>query len=391
MVWTQQMGANTPQNYQGYPTASTLAYADKKGAATTQTLSDVPCYDPATSAQTGAAAVASDCYGQVMRLAYLNQQLDGGSLVLRAGKNCLTQAELDAIPNKDVANFHPLNCAKLNAKPFPYFDGGIMVMRKLGFFSFFSSRNNNFSNRQQIGILCVGRPNTADCAETAGNILQDTNSVASSGTSSAPHSSSLVCYDANGNASPKACVYLAPPILVAATFAPLAADSDATGDGNLMGCDQGVTSGLSRSAMSVDKQVGLALGLLAVGIFSTWLCFFCYNRQRRQRSETWLKPRENSFKGGPMSANEDRIPEQAAGQGKKSGFSWDNLFGAPRPSHNFSEEAPGPDAAHVRAKSKVMGSIETVGQTRRSFSEAPMAVPPPPPPRLNPSERADFL
>ena len=91
-----------------------------------------------------------------MRLAYLNQQLDGGSLVLRAGKQCLTQAEIDAIGNRNTAEHHPLNCAKMNAKPFPYFDGGIMVLKKNGVFPFYSSRNNNFSNREQLAVLCIG-------------------------------------------------------------------------------------------------------------------------------------------------------------------------------------------------------------------------------------------
>jgi hypothetical protein len=85
-----------------------------------------------------------------------------GSLVLRSGKNCLTTTELDAILNQDQADYHPLNCAKMNAKPYPYFDGGVMVMRKKGQYPFYSSRNNNFSNRQQIGIICVG----GDCQVT---------------------------------------------------------------------------------------------------------------------------------------------------------------------------------------------------------------------------------
>jgi hypothetical protein len=60
----------------------------------------------------------------VKRLVYLNQQLDGGSLALRQYASCLTETQLNAFANQDVARNHPLNCAKLNAKPFPYFDGG---------------------------------------------------------------------------------------------------------------------------------------------------------------------------------------------------------------------------------------------------------------------------
>ena len=58
-----------------------------------------------------------------MRLAYLNQQGDKGALSLRRSEACLTVAELNAIGNKQLRENHPLNCAKLNAKPYPYFDG----------------------------------------------------------------------------------------------------------------------------------------------------------------------------------------------------------------------------------------------------------------------------
>jgi hypothetical protein len=35
-------------------------------------------------------------------------------------------AELDAFNDQDTARNHPLNCAALSAKPYPYFDGGLM-------------------------------------------------------------------------------------------------------------------------------------------------------------------------------------------------------------------------------------------------------------------------
>ena len=42
--------------------------------------------------------------------------------------DCLTEEKLDQIKNKNERENHPLNCAKLNAKPYPYFDGGLMKM-----------------------------------------------------------------------------------------------------------------------------------------------------------------------------------------------------------------------------------------------------------------------
>merc|ERR1719502_990380 len=69
-----------------------------------------------------------DCFNQVVRLSYLNQQSDKGSLSLRRGADCLTEEELDNINNMQERENHPLNCAKMNAKPYPYFDGGVICV-----------------------------------------------------------------------------------------------------------------------------------------------------------------------------------------------------------------------------------------------------------------------
>lgn len=66
-------------------------------------------------------------YNELLLTSTMNKLV--GSLVLRAGKSCLTQTQLDSYQNQDVARFHPLNCAKINAKPYPYFDAGLMFMR----------------------------------------------------------------------------------------------------------------------------------------------------------------------------------------------------------------------------------------------------------------------
>merc|ERR1719478_897589 len=86
-------------------------------------------------------------------MAYLRQ--DQG----KAGK-CKTMEQL-AAQNKNDAERDPLNCAKLNAaadsrgQRTPYFDGGLTRMNKAGVSSYMSSRNNNFSNRNQVGYMCV--------------------------------------------------------------------------------------------------------------------------------------------------------------------------------------------------------------------------------------------
>jgi len=46
------------------------------------------------------------------------------------------------------------NCALLNAAE-PYFDGGVFKMNKTGIFHYMSTRNHNFTNRDQKGTLTV--------------------------------------------------------------------------------------------------------------------------------------------------------------------------------------------------------------------------------------------
>lgn len=111
--------------------------------------------DTAAIATTPAASsTAGLCYDQLMKLAFLNQQSDGGAIELRRGKKCLTLdgqwlcfsiyiikanmrtylsahpdpmvTELNAIANQEVQRNHPLNCANINAKPYPYYDAGLM-------------------------------------------------------------------------------------------------------------------------------------------------------------------------------------------------------------------------------------------------------------------------
>jgi hypothetical protein len=46
------------------------------------------------------------------------------------------------------------NCMKLNAAE-PYFDGGLIRMNKTGTYYYMNSRNNNFTNRGQKGVINV--------------------------------------------------------------------------------------------------------------------------------------------------------------------------------------------------------------------------------------------
>merc|ERR1711975_56836 len=57
--------------------------------------------------------------------------------------------------NKNVKEYSIQNCGKLNAAATPYFNGGLVKMRKTGKYPYMSTRNSNFSNRNQKGLIIV--------------------------------------------------------------------------------------------------------------------------------------------------------------------------------------------------------------------------------------------
>jgi len=70
--------------------------------------------------------------------------------------NCLTYSQLLAKDNNNANTVEQdvQNCMKLNAAP-SYFDGGLIRMNKTGSFYYVSTRNNNFSNRDQKGAIYI--------------------------------------------------------------------------------------------------------------------------------------------------------------------------------------------------------------------------------------------
>eukprot|EP00658_Telonema_sp_P-2_P066234 TRINITY_DN552_c0_g1_i1.p1 TRINITY_DN552_c0_g1~~TRINITY_DN552_c0_g1_i1.p1 ORF type:complete len:220 (-),score=70.11 TRINITY_DN552_c0_g1_i1:350-1009(-) len=99
----------------------------------------------------------------IMKMAFLGQEQG------LSGK-CKTVAELAQNRNQGNRERDPRNCAKLNAVSdergvrTPYFDGGLATMSKPGRFSFMSTRNHNFSNRNQVGFMCVKQGNEGTCS-----------------------------------------------------------------------------------------------------------------------------------------------------------------------------------------------------------------------------------
>lgn len=286
-VLTNYMAENVPLDYIGYdPADQDLAFTSKQATHKNTILASSPCYDPSTGDTNS--ATANECYDTISRLAFLNQQSDSASLVLRQGKECLTEDELNAINNQNERDTHPLNCAKMNAKPYPYFDGGVMFLRKSGQFPYYSSRNNNFSNRQPMATICVGSscnidPNTG--------VLQDINPETNGKpqpNTAASLSSNLqatTCYDtaAAGGANDLITISCADDnIINGETFTTPAQDNDAYGDGNEAGCQVLSTNQASSSSDEVD-EVGLAVGLTVLGIFliaaaaGLYFFYFVYN------------------------------------------------------------------------------------------------------------------
>jgi hypothetical protein len=80
----------------------------------------------------------SDAY----RAAYIDQE---------STTTCKTLAQLEAANNDQSED----NCAKLNGEPTGYFNLGVFKLNKTQEIHYMSTRNNNFSNRSQKGVLIV--------------------------------------------------------------------------------------------------------------------------------------------------------------------------------------------------------------------------------------------
>jgi len=89
----------------------------------------------------------------INKLAFIDQNIEDTNPTTR----CLTQEEIQAEQDKGNVKieFDSRNCAKLNAARTPYFDAGLVKLHATGTFHYFSTRNNNFSNRGQKASITV--------------------------------------------------------------------------------------------------------------------------------------------------------------------------------------------------------------------------------------------
>lgn len=267
IIFMNTMSQNVPMDMLGVSNAADISgnFNERVLASKDAIADEVPCGD------------SDECYEQVMRLAFLNQQSDGGSLQLRGNAKCLTAEQLDAISNKNERENHPLNCAKLNAKPFPYFDGGVMKLSQGGKYAYFGSRNNNLSNRDQTGIICV-RGNGEKCLDDNG-VLQDENRMVSSATvrSKSYCNDEASDYTVGNNFGAASCISLDASLLIDETLASTQADNDKIGDGNKEPCD---TIFFFFEGATLEEKIGLAIALLFVGMGSAWAALYAFNRYK---------------------------------------------------------------------------------------------------------------
>jgi hypothetical protein len=91
--------------------------------------------------------------------------------------------------------------------------------------------------------------------------------------------------------------------LTSETFHTQNSDSDAKGTGDKKGCNV-LTSWWTDSTTSVVEAVGLAIGLLFVGLFVSWAAYYGYNRYKARAAagskfggdKTWQKkPKTNEM------------------------------------------------------------------------------------------------
>jgi hypothetical protein len=187
--------------------------------------------------------------GLMRKMSYLDQTQRLASIVdpnTGTTQSCLTETELNAINNKNRRENHPRNCAKLNAANTPYFNGGAVQMKSKGQFSYFSSRNNNFSNRDQTGRICVGL-NAADCQKSDNPEVQMTEAM-------------------REVAATQQAAQTANPVIAPILDAPIPdgfqeKDNDALGDGEAFGCEGRMDGGGPADVLGMSPTTAALVGV----------------------------------------------------------------------------------------------------------------------------------
>uniref|UniRef100_A0A7S1TRP3 Uncharacterized protein n=1 Tax=Phaeomonas parva TaxID=124430 RepID=A0A7S1TRP3_9STRA len=302
------MTTNVPSNVTGayvYPTDGSVATDTLRSAHMDAILEYAPC----AQAGTESSAELEACFKSMVGLYYLRQDSNPLYQSLRGNRACLTEAELDAISSKNVRETHPRNCAKLNAAIHPYFDGGLVKCSTTSekILSFFSTRNNNHSNRDQTATILLLPENTDTSVGGSSNntnwhdqmaFYEETYGTVQSGDTGALTGATIrksICNDeanagdgqANNNGA-SSCIpdsaFTDPDgdVLENETFTVEEGDNDSKGDGNARGCEEIIY--FLTSTNTVEQQIMLAIILLFVGGFCAWAGYYLYNRYQKRES-----------------------------------------------------------------------------------------------------------
>jgi len=163
-----------------------------------------------------------------------------------------------------------------------------------GKFSFFSTRNNNFSNRDQTGSICVKNADGSGCeVDAATGVLQGQNIALSgmAGFKTYANGKQSICDDeanAGGGAATdqgaSSCIPENQIIINGETFTVEQAANDAMGDGDEESCEAIDFFFISTAKNSTEYYVVLAICLGLGGIVLSLIGFYVYNRMKRHQS-----------------------------------------------------------------------------------------------------------
>ena len=242
--------------------------------------------------KTGTAAVKTQTQPNdvLWSLMYINQEEELKER-FGAAATCLSQTELDNINNKNSRENRPQNCAKLNGKVHPYFDAGVVTIKsgtgatpaaagaggakaRGKTYSFFSSRNNNFSNRDQTMDICVYAPGDKDHAGCAGESDPNTGQPLASYNAFAATDGVNTPPVIDG--APSTVTQPEGVPLDGETTAPIEKDNDSVGDGEPEACEARIHEFVS--SVGVAGMIAIGCAVFVLGIMGTLLAQALYGR-----------------------------------------------------------------------------------------------------------------
>lgn len=212
-------------------------------------------------------------------LMYIGQEAE---LQTKFGVGCLSQTDLEAINNQNQRENTPQNCAKLNGKAHPYFDAGVVSIKTASgataaqgkTYAFFSSRNNNFSNRDQTMNICVR--GAADAGKTTCGTKK--NAAGQVDPYYNPFSNSNVGGPGgiDGIIQPIDQITAPPTPITDATTAPIEKDNDSVGSGDAEACEARIEKFVK--TVGFAGLVAIACAVFALGVMGTLVMQACYGR-----------------------------------------------------------------------------------------------------------------